>query len=54
MVRQRRFSHIPIIALSAYVTTTDKDHCLTAGVDSFATKPINLTKLQEIIKETFG
>eukprot|EP01112_Ceratiomyxa_fruticulosa_P003624 TRINITY_DN1394_c0_g1_i16.p1 TRINITY_DN1394_c0_g1~~TRINITY_DN1394_c0_g1_i16.p1 ORF type:complete len:955 (+),score=228.82 TRINITY_DN1394_c0_g1_i16:344-3208(+) len=44
---------IPIIALSAYVTTTDKDQCLTAGVNSFVTKPINFQKLQEVIRDIF-
>eukprot|EP01113_Clastostelium_recurvatum_P044329 TRINITY_DN7475_c0_g3_i1.p1 TRINITY_DN7475_c0_g3~~TRINITY_DN7475_c0_g3_i1.p1 ORF type:complete len:607 (-),score=142.32 TRINITY_DN7475_c0_g3_i1:31-1725(-) len=50
---QSVYPHIPIIALSAYVTTTDKDRCLAAGVDSFATKPINFAKLQEVIQEIF-
>eukprot|EP01113_Clastostelium_recurvatum_P032435 TRINITY_DN4172_c0_g1_i2.p1 TRINITY_DN4172_c0_g1~~TRINITY_DN4172_c0_g1_i2.p1 ORF type:complete len:973 (+),score=222.80 TRINITY_DN4172_c0_g1_i2:264-3182(+) len=45
--------HIPIVALTAYVTTTDKENCIAAGVDSFATKPINLNKLQKIIESYF-
>jgi CheY-like chemotaxis protein len=29
-------------------------HCLSVGVDAFATKPINLKKLQEVIGELFA
>eukprot|EP01113_Clastostelium_recurvatum_P039182 TRINITY_DN5958_c1_g1_i1.p1 TRINITY_DN5958_c1_g1~~TRINITY_DN5958_c1_g1_i1.p1 ORF type:complete len:631 (+),score=195.32 TRINITY_DN5958_c1_g1_i1:208-1893(+) len=52
--RGLREGHIPIIGLSAYVGTTDRDVCMAAGMNAFATKPINLQKLQAIIEKTFS
>ena len=42
--------HIPIIALTAYVTPSDRDKALALGCDDFDTKPIELTRLLEKIE----
>jgi len=42
--------HIPIIALTAYVTPGDRDKALALGCDDFDTKPIELTRLLEKIE----
>jgi CheY-like chemotaxis protein len=39
--------HIPIIALTAYATTEDREASLRAGCNEFETKPVNFTSLKE-------
>ncbi len=37
--------HIPIIALTAHVMTSDRDSALAAGCNDFDTKPVELQRL---------
>ena|SRR5437870_5317430 len=43
-------SHIPIVALTAYATPSDRDKALAVGCDDFDTKPIELPRLLEKIE----
>ena len=49
--RMPEFSHIPIIALTAYAMKGDKEKFIEAGCDAYLSKPINTRELPGIINE---
>jgi PAS domain S-box-containing protein len=44
-------THIPIIAITGYAIPGDRERFLNAGMDDYVSKPINESKLLEIIHE---
>ncbi|MSU61065.1 MAG: hybrid sensor histidine kinase/response regulator [Pedosphaera sp.] len=47
-------ARIPIIALTASVLDQDRELCLSAGMDSFLTKPIEIPRLDQLLQSVLG
>jgi len=44
-----RFSHIPVVCLTAHAFLEDEENAYNAGVDAFLRKPISMEKLNQLI-----
>ena len=54
-IRQRETlqgrSRIPIIAMTAHAMASDRERCLSAGMDGYTSKPIHITTLLQVIAD---
>jgi signal transduction histidine kinase/streptogramin lyase/ActR/RegA family two-component response regulator len=46
--------HVPIIALTAHAGASDEQSCLSAGMDSYLSKPVQPARLYAAIEEMLG
>ena len=52
--RYRRYASIPIIAMTAFAMTGDKEKCLQAGMNGYLSKPVDIRALEEVIRQHAG
>ncbi len=48
--QQKKFAKLPIIALSAGVTESERNNCIAIGMVGFIAKPINVDQLYSVLK----
>jgi CheY-like chemotaxis protein len=41
---------IPIIAMTASATSSDRERCIEVGMDDYVTKPVNRQTLEEVLE----
>jgi len=52
IIRKRQSDkHVPIVALTANVTSSDKEECIKAGMDGFMSKPFEVKELLDVLNK---
>jgi CheY-like chemotaxis protein/HPt (histidine-containing phosphotransfer) domain-containing protein len=51
---ERPGEHVPIVAMTAYAMSGDRDRCLAAGMDDYVAKPMTFTQLAEALGRWLG
>jgi CheY-like chemotaxis protein len=47
-------AHVPIIAMTAYAMTGDRERCLEAGMDGYISKPIRARELLSAVENEWS
>jgi len=48
-LEKERCTHVPIVAMTAYAMQSDKDMCLSAGMDGYISKPFRLDEIGALL-----
>jgi PAS domain S-box-containing protein len=54
ILERRSSAHVPIIAMTAYAMTGDRERCLEAGLDGYISKPIRARELLDAVEKEWS
>jgi PAS domain S-box-containing protein len=52
--RREHLPHLPVIAMTAHAMTSDREQCLSAGMDGYLSKPLRMNDLLQEMRRVLG